>query len=250
MAKMLDIKKVPDSLIESARQHLKSVFGYELMQVEGNETHYIIVRANKKPCFTQRPLDTDVHDAVLVLVLAVIFMTAETGCPLEKISEFLNLIGMEDETEIWTGSENMKVKDLLTRQWVKQLYLQKFDNEDILTKRNETTIGWGFRARQEYETKQMLQLVSDVMSTEPHVWREQFARAHEDDDDVDVSVISQSPVVARTGRSSSQRAARGVGGGTHRLIVDLTHQVRRGILSESNRINRPDGSQSSTHSRR
>lgn len=239
MANMVDMKaKMPQQLIDGARRHLKSVFGFKLIQVDGVETHYIIVRDKSRPLLTKRQTSTGLHDAILVLVLAVIFMTDENGCPVDKIKEFLMLINLEDDDEIWTGSDNVKLKDLLTRTWVKQLYLEKFDNEDILTKKIETTIGWGFRARQEFVPMDILKLVSDIMATEPEAWREQHARAFDGTGDTDVTIVSQmsSPRIVTRTRSTVQR---GVSGATHRIVVGgITDAVRRGILSESNRFNR------------
>lgn len=232
MAKTVQLKKLPDEVLHAAKRHLKQVFGLRLMQVTGNETHYLLVKVNKRPVFAQRVRETDVHDCILIFVLTVIFMTAETGCPAEKVSEFLTLIGMDDEADVWTGRETMKVKELLSREWVKQLYLEKFENEDILTKRSETTIGWGFRAKQEFEAKDMLNLVAAVTGTPGDLWREQFSRAHDEDDAAPdaVSLVQQ----------STDSQTRRTGGRTQRLVVDLTRLTRpiaRRILSESNRIN-------------
>jgi hypothetical protein len=265
MAKMVDVKRMTDDLIEDVRKHLKRVFGFKLIQVENNETHFILIRDRVRKAFTPRARPTDTHDAVLILVLTVIFMTSETGCSVEKIKEFLTLMCLEDDDEVWTGNENVKIKDLIGKNWVRQLYLEKFENEDLLTKRKEITIGWGFRAKQEFDPKQMLDMVADITGTPAHAWREQFARAHEDDDEADVTVIgssqtssSQSSSAGNTGRTGNRMSAVSSGtrraGATHRLVVDLTggasDPMRRGILSDgSTRLNRQNSSQTRSQSR-
>lgn len=236
LSRILNEKKVSDADLSAAKVHLSQVFGLKVLEVEGNPTHSILVRTRKVPIRTKRPLDTDLHNSLLTLTLAVVFMSGENGVNVDRLQEFFSLINMDDDTDVWAGCTLVKVKDLYTRTWVKQLYLERFDNEDILTKKTETTIGWGFRARQEFDEQQVLHIVSQVMGTTADSWRDQFARATHAD-----QTAGQAAAV-RTGNSRRPNQRRVPGqGATQRFVLNLppSPSVRRGILSESDRINRP-----------
>lgn len=234
LSRVMNEKRISEQTYDWAKVHLLKVFGLKVMEVMGNPSHSIIVRERKVRIRTKRELCTDMHNALLTLALAVIFMSGENGCTMDKLSDLFSMINMDEETEVWTGSTSVKLRDLYTRLWVKQLYLEKTEEEDYLNNRKETRVRWGFRAQQEYEERQVLDLVAQVMGTKAAVWREQFARATSASSSQQSASSSQTPNNQSQERqqASVRRRTPASAGDTRRTAV------RRGILSE--RINRPE----------
>ncbi|KAG5334401.1 NSE3 protein, partial [Acromyrmex charruanus] len=131
------------------------VFGYSLVEVEGNK--YILVNKieNDLPHLTFN----DNHKLVLLyLVLVHIFMYGES-CKEEILWDFLQNLGIITDDNFqheYFGD----IKQLVTIDFVNQRYLEK-----VIINKNDPTdfeFTWGSRAKNELTYRSALQFVADV----------------------------------------------------------------------------------------
>ncbi|KAG5333813.1 NSE3 protein, partial [Acromyrmex heyeri] len=147
--------KVFRSIIENVNIQLSEVFGYSLVEVEGNK--YILVNKieNDLPHLTFN----DNHKLVLLyLVLVHIFMYGES-CKEEILWDFLQNLGIITDDNFqheYFGD----IKQLVTIDFVNQRYLEK-----VIINKNDPTdfeFTWGSRAKNELTYRSALQFVADV----------------------------------------------------------------------------------------
>ncbi|XP_018397940.1 PREDICTED: non-structural maintenance of chromosomes element 3 homolog [Cyphomyrmex costatus] len=166
--------KVFRSLIDRVNTQLSEVFGYSLIEVEGNK--YILVNEieNDLPHLTFN----DNHKQVLLyLVLVHIFMYGES-CKEEILWDFLQNLGIITDNNFphdYFGD----VKQLVTVEFINQRYLEK-----TMINKNDPTdfeLTWGSRAKSEFTYRSALQFVADIYGCSIKKWKLQYKIVVEDE---------------------------------------------------------------------
>ncbi|XP_012056622.1 PREDICTED: melanoma-associated antigen G1 [Atta cephalotes] len=159
--------KVFRFIIESVNKQLSEVFGYSLVEVEGNK--YILV--NKIENDLPHLIFNDNHKLVLLyLVLVHIFMYGES-CKEEILWDFLQNLGIITDDNFqheYFGD----IKQLVTVDFVNQRYLEK-----VIINKNDPTdfeFTWGSRAKNEFTYRSALQFVADIYDCPIKKWKLQY----------------------------------------------------------------------------
>ncbi|KYN34136.1 Melanoma-associated antigen G1 [Trachymyrmex septentrionalis] len=169
--------KIFRSIIESVNIQLSEVFGYSLVEVEGNK--YILVNKieNNLPHLTFN----DNHKLVLLyLVLVHIFMYGES-CKEEILWDFLQNLGIITDNNFqheYFGD----IKQLVTVDFVNQRYLEK-----VIINKNDPTdfeFTWGSRAKNELTYHSALQFVADIYDCPIKKWKLQYKAVQDEEKNV------------------------------------------------------------------
>ncbi|XP_020294168.1 non-structural maintenance of chromosomes element 3 homolog [Pseudomyrmex gracilis] len=160
------------SVIDRVKRHLSGVFGYKLIEVEGNK--YILVNEleNSIPHLKFKDKNKQV---LLFLVLLHIFMHGES-CKEELLWSFLctlDIITLDNFHHDYFGD----VKQLVTVEFVNEKYLTR-----ISTEKNNTTqveYKWGSRAENEISYKSVLEFVARLYGSNVKQWEFQYKLAVE-----------------------------------------------------------------------
>ncbi|KYN21009.1 Melanoma-associated antigen G1 [Trachymyrmex cornetzi] len=167
--------KVFRSIIESVNIQLSQVFGYSLVEIEGNK--YILVNEieNDLPHLTFN----DNHKLVLLyLVLVHIFMYGES-CKEEILWDFLQNLGIITDDNFqheYFGD----IKQLVTVDFVNQRYLEK-----VIKNKNDPMdfeFTWGSRAKNELTYRSALQFVADIYDCPIKKWKLQYKTVQDEEE--------------------------------------------------------------------
>ena len=196
--------KLSSELIKDARIRLRSVFGLDLVEVEDRSNVFLVVKTHvRKNRRLIRGKVTDVHDAILSILLGYIMMSKKNAwIRLDDIYKFLGSAHIKLDIEINNGLSVFTVKELVTKIWPQQLYLttRKGPNKEKDEKDDkDREFRWGPRARVEFDRMQMLHLMAKIMNSKASDWKEQYQM-----------LVREQMDGEETGESSSQSQRRGV----------------------------------------
>ncbi|XP_076675014.1 non-structural maintenance of chromosomes element 3 homolog [Andrena cerasifolii] len=143
--------------LNKAKTHLSKIFGYQLMELEGNK--YILVNQLENTLLHEYTLAAERRQQVLLfLVLTHIFMHQEL-CGEDLLWDFLTRLGIQcsdNHHDNYFGN----VKHLVTEVFVDQKYLDKTvaEKTDVV----KVEYRWGPRAEHEFSRRKSLEFVSQV----------------------------------------------------------------------------------------
>ena len=143
--------------LNKAKTHLSKIFGYRLLELEGNK--YILVNQVENTLLQEYTLEAERRQQVLLfLVLTHIFMHQEL-CGEDLLWDFLTRLGIEcydNHRDNYFGD----VKQLVTEVFVRQRYLDKTvaEKTDVV----KVEFKWGPRAEHEFSPRKSLEFVSQV----------------------------------------------------------------------------------------
>ena len=143
--------------LNKAKTHLSKIFGYQLLELDGNK--YILVNQIENPLLQEYALEAERRLQVLLfLVLTHIFMHQES-CGEDLLWDFLMRLGIacaDNQRDNYFGN----VKHLVTEVFVGQKYLDKTVTEksDVV----KVEFKWGPRAEHEFSRRKSLEFVSQV----------------------------------------------------------------------------------------
>ncbi|XP_078044587.1 LOW QUALITY PROTEIN: non-structural maintenance of chromosomes element 3 homolog [Augochlora pura] len=143
-------------MLNKAKQVLSKIFGYKLVELEGNK--YILVNEldNDLPHINRQRADAS-RQVLLFLVLTHVFMS-DDYCTEGSLLGFLKHLGLI----LQNGDEHSyfgHVKHIVTEVFVAQKYLEKLKETD-----NTATVQykWGPRAEHEFSRRTALEFVSEM----------------------------------------------------------------------------------------
>ncbi|KOC65930.1 Melanoma-associated antigen G1 [Habropoda laboriosa] len=166
-------RKYFHGVMNKVKGHLSKIFGYRLVELEGNK--YILVNEiqNELPHIYPAAKEAS-RQVLLFLVLTHIFMHDES-CSEEMLFNFLTNLGiscMDNQCNVYFGN----VKHLITEIFVAQKYLDKtiMVKEDL----SKAEFKWGPRAEHEFSRRTALEFVSEVYNGCPiNSWPLQYKAA-------------------------------------------------------------------------
>ena len=144
-------------ILNKAKTHLSKIFGYQLLELDGNK--YILVNQIENTLLHEYILEAERRQQVLLfLVLTHIFMHHEL-CGEDILWDFLTRLGIEcsdNHRDNYFGN----VKRLVTEVFVGQKYLDKTvaQKTDVV----KVEFRWGPRAQHEFSRRKSLEFVSQV----------------------------------------------------------------------------------------
>ncbi|XP_076292854.1 non-structural maintenance of chromosomes element 3 homolog isoform X2 [Lasioglossum baleicum] len=148
--------KLYHRVISKARTLLSKIFGYNLIEIEGNK--YILVNELVNDLPHIQPVGTDGSQRVLLfLVLTHIFMSEESCTEVSLLNFLTSLDIISEDGRIHNYFGN--VKHVVTEVFVAQKYLNKIEDKNDSSK---IEYKWGGRAEHEFTRRAALEFVSEV----------------------------------------------------------------------------------------
>lgn len=171
--------KLYSAVIKKANIILKKIYGMELMELENQKDCYLIVNILRRELgvhdYVELPKIKKQQHGLILYLLTVIFMN-ENVITEDELTKCLKPLDI-DLTSKRVHAVFGDVKKYITVELVKQMYL----NYVCISKdppKYEFT--WGLRAKQEFDKRDLLQFVCQIMDdTAPEDWRIQFGDAEE-----------------------------------------------------------------------
>ncbi|XP_017757321.1 PREDICTED: non-structural maintenance of chromosomes element 3 homolog [Eufriesea mexicana] len=155
-------------IMNKAKNLLSKIFGYELVELEGNKYMLVNEIQNELPHIHPSAMEGN-RQVLLFLVLTHIFMHEES-CTKESLWDFLTNLGILSlDNHAYFGN----IDHLITEVFVAQKYLDKItiEKSDSI----EVEFKWGPRAEYEFSRRAALDFVSQVYNGRPiNSWPLQF----------------------------------------------------------------------------
>ncbi|XP_071856459.1 non-structural maintenance of chromosomes element 3 homolog [Bombus fervidus] len=157
-------------VMNKAKSLLSKVFGYELVELEGNK--YMLVNKIKNELPHICPLGSEGSQQVLLFIVLTHIFMLQNSCSEGSLSNFLANLDIpyaDNIQHVYFGN----VKYLINEVFVAQKYLDKITTETI----NLTQIEfkWGPRAVHEFSQRAALEFMSEVYNGRPiKSWQLQF----------------------------------------------------------------------------
>lgn len=157
-------------VMNKAKSLLLKVFGYELVELEGNK--YMLVNKIKNELPHICPLGTEGSQQVLLFIVLTHIFMLQNSCSEGSLSNFLANLDIpyaDNNQHVYFGN----VKYLINEVFVAQKYLDKITMETINS--TEIEFKWGPRAEHEFSRRAALEFMSEVYNGRPiKSWQLQF----------------------------------------------------------------------------
>lgn len=158
------------SVMNKAKDVLSEVFGYDLIEFEGNK--YMLVNKIPNDLPHIYPSGSEGSQQVLLFIVLTHVFMLQNSCSEESLSKFLANLDIpyaDNNQHVYFGN----VKYLINEVFVAQKYLNKITTETInLTK---IEFKWGPRAEREFSPRAALEFMSEVYNGRPiKSWQLQF----------------------------------------------------------------------------
>lgn len=172
---LVNTNQVDPIIWKQVERKVKDIFGLVLKKLDYpyDGLMILIKESSSRSVESCAPLNSSIHDGLLVVVLGIIFMS---GGSLEEntLIDLLADLDIHLNTQVFLpGNRKVTVKDLLMSVWKKQMYLEI--NE---LRQQKKTFGWGQRACIEISKEGILSLMANIMNSRPEQWREQYRVAY------------------------------------------------------------------------
>ncbi|XP_076654771.1 non-structural maintenance of chromosomes element 3 homolog [Halictus rubicundus] len=156
-------------VINKVKTLLLKIFGYDLVELEGNK--YILVNELVNSLPHIQPMGTEGSQKVLLfLVLTHIFM-GEESCREESLLDFLTNLGIITDN-VQNHSYFGDVKHIVSEVFVAQRYLDKIEDKNETSK---IEYKWGPRAEYEFSRRTALEFASEIYNGRPiNSWSLQY----------------------------------------------------------------------------
>lgn len=147
-----------------AQELLRSTFGLEMVELNESKTSKLIIVYSSIPAVSRLQLNPqEAKEAQLLFIIISYLYMKSVEVHEEHLNHFVAQIGIDVD-------EYSKAKEL----FVKQLYLKRTKHE--IEGRNETyvTVTWGERAHLEFDKKEMLKTVAQIMGKSMQMFVTQY----------------------------------------------------------------------------
>jgi len=201
-------KGVQDRVMTDCTDKLHHVFGIEMVEnTDKKGVYYLVNKIKEEPQDPSMQHLTwsdkeNAHLGLLYTVLGLIFMSPSNVVREDVLFKFLRLLGVYEEDERAGGSRGRKstggsgagnsnlsagirgmfgnVRELIFDQWGKKMHyidIDKIDSPDTDNVVHE--FRWGFRAEQELNKEDVLEVISQMYECPPTAFKEQYDKVQE-----------------------------------------------------------------------
>lgn len=188
-AKKVLIKKQSDvEIFKLCKQQMIEVYGLEITEVQSGKTKGLIIHSALNSGITALQFPPEIRNEItlLLLILSYIFMK---GCEVQEGENFftaedfdkncflsVHLAHFLDQLHIDVNETHNVFGDVgkLIDKFTRQLYLKRSKVEIEGMNEPQNHISWGPRAEKEFDKKEILKTVADIMNKSPAMFIKQY----------------------------------------------------------------------------